>query len=339
VARLGRDPFFPFAFSCYSSMDVSQPQCTRHFRQGKLEEQERQAILEEVYQRAKAAASAAVKALIEALLEAEVSAKLGREKGAVRHISGQSRSSDWGCGHCGCADAQQFTRDGHYRRSLQTSCGSIERLRVPRLSCQQCGHDVICHFTILEKSERFWLDLDQDVVLGSGLCESLRHVSERWSEAVGSSIGLRTLKERINQIAPGLEEAHRTPITPVPAVVQFGGIWLRLQVPTGTVKTDRHRRLRQQHKGKRMVLLVPLGLWADGSGRREILDWELADGESQPDWQRLLDRLWERGVRPEAGLQAVIRDGKGELGAAVAQVYGTRVIEQRCVFHKLPSAG
>jgi len=54
---------------------------------------------------------------------------------------------------------------------------------------------------------------------------------------------------------------------------------------------------------------------------------ELAEGETQPDWQR--------GVRPEAGLQAVIRDGKGELGAAVAQVYGTRVIEQRCVFHKL----
>jgi putative transposase len=308
---------------------------TIHFRQGKLEAHERQAILEEVYQRAKAAASAAVKALIEALLEAEVTAKLGREKGAVRYISGQPRMIDWVCGHCGCADAQQFTRDGHYRRSLQTGWGSIEGLRVPMLECQQCGHDVICHFTILEKYERFWLDLDQDVVLGSGLCESLRHLSERWSEAVGSSIGLRTLGERINQIAPVLEQAHRTPITQVPAVIQFDGIWLRLQIPKGVVKTDRRGRRRQQHKGKRMVLLVALGLWTDGSGRREILDWELADGETQPDWQRLLDRLWERGVRPEAGLQAVIRDGKGELGAAVAQVYGTRVIEQRCVFHKL----
>ncbi len=37
------------------------------------------------------------------------------------------------------------------------------------LEYQQCGHNVICHFTILEKYERFWLDLDQDVVLGSGL--------------------------------------------------------------------------------------------------------------------------------------------------------------------------
>src|SRR5260370_34082833 len=115
----------------------------------------------------------------------------------------------------------------------------------------------ILWFTILEKYERFWLDLDQDVVLGSGLCERLGHLGERWGEAVGSSIGLRTLNERINQIAPLLEQAHQTPIT---------------QVPTGTIKTDRRGRRRGQHKGKRMVLLVALGWWADGSGMREILD-------------------------------------------------------------------
>jgi hypothetical protein len=51
---------------------------TRHFGQGKLEAPERQAILEEVYQRAKGAATAAVKAVVEAMLEAEVTAKLGR---------------------------------------------------------------------------------------------------------------------------------------------------------------------------------------------------------------------------------------------------------------------
>ncbi len=271
---------------------------TIHFRQGKMEAPERQAILEEVYQQAKGAATAAVKAVVEALLEAEVTAKLGREKGAVRHISGQSRSSDWVCGHCGCQDAQQFTRDGHYRRSLQTSWGSIQELRVPMLECQQCGHDVICHFTVLEKYERFWLDLDQDVVLGSGLGESLRHLRERWGEAVGSSIGLRTLNERINQIAPVLEQAHQTPITQVPAVIQFDGIWVRLQVPTGTLKTDRRCRRRQQHKGKRMVLLVALGLWADGSGRRDILDgacgqkpgcrpsFGMAKANSGPPWLR-----------------------------------------------------
>lgn len=179
-----------------------------------------------VYQQAKAA----VKALVETLLEAEVTAKLGHEKGAERHISGQPRGSRLGVRQCGCADAQQFTRNGHSRRSLQMGWGSIEDLRVPMLECQQGGHDVLCHFTILEKYERFWLDPDQDVVLGSGLCESLRHLGERWGEVVGSSIGLRTLNERINQLAPVVERAHQTPIMQVPAVIHFDGMWLQLQM-------------------------------------------------------------------------------------------------------------
>ena len=49
----------------------------------------------------------------------------------------------------------------------------------------------------------------------------------------------------------------------------------------------------------------------------------------------MLNRLWERGLRPEARLQAVIRDGCGELGEAIAWVYGSMVLEHRCIFHKL----
>jgi transposase-like protein len=121
----------------------------------------------------------------------------------------------------------------------------------------------------------------------------------------------------------------------VPAVVQFDGIWLREQTQTETVKLDKRGRKRQQREGKKVVVLVALGLWTDGSGRREILDWQVADGESKAAWEPFVHRLWERGLRPETGLQAVIRDGCGELGEAIAWVYGSTVIEQRCIFHKL----
>src|ERR1700694_848072 len=50
-----------------------------------------------------------------------------------------------------------------------------------------------------------------------------------------------------------------------------------------------------------MVVLVALGLWADGSGKRHILNWEGADKEDQTAWERLVQRLWERGVRLETG--------------------------------------
>jgi len=207
------------------------------------------------------------------------------------------------------------------------------------LECQRCGHDVVCTYTILEKYRRFWLDLDQRVLFSSGLCQSLRQVSQEWSAVLDSSVGLRTINERINQIEPLLEQGHHAPITDVPTIVQFDGIWLRVQTQTDPIKLDKRQRKRHKRTGKKVVVLVALGLWSDGSGKREILDWQVANGEGKAAWETLVNRLWERGVRPEKGLQAVIRDGCGELGEALALVYGSGVVEQRCIFHKLPSAG
>ena len=305
------------------------------FVAGKLKGEERKAIIQGVQKQMQEAALGAIRPLLTEFCEEEVTAKLGRGKREPRRVSGQAHEIEWQCGHCGCRDANSFTRDGHYRRALETGWGHVEGLQVPMLECQRCGHDVVCNYTILEKYRRFWLDLDQQVLFGTGLCQSLRHLSQQWSAVLESSVGLRTINERINQIEPLLQQAHRDPISEVPPVVQFDGIWLRLQTQTDTVKLDKRRRKRKKKTGKKVVLLVALGFWTDGSGRREILDWHVADGESKAAWDPFVHRLWERGVRPENGLQAVIRDGCGELGEAVAWVYGTTVIEQRCLFHKL----
>jgi len=177
--------------------------------------------------------------------------------------------------------------------------------------------------------------MDQQVLFGSGLCQSLRQLSQQWSAVLGSSVGLRTINERINQIEPRLWQARSELIVDVPAVVQFDGIWVRVQTQTETLKLDKRQRRRKKRKGKKVVVLVALGLWTDGGGKREILDWQVVDGESKAAWEPFVHRLWERGLRPETGLQAVIRDGCGELGEAIAWVYGTTVLEQRCIFHKL----
>jgi hypothetical protein len=169
------------------------------FVAGKLKGEERQSIIREIQRQAKEAALRAVKPVFTAFLEAEVTTKLGRGKREARRVSGQAREIDWQCASCGSRDANQFTRDGHDRRDLETGWGHVEGLQVPMLECQCCGHDVICHFAILEKYRRFWLDLDQQVLFGSGLCQSLRQLSEQWSGVLGSSVGLRTINERINE--------------------------------------------------------------------------------------------------------------------------------------------
>jgi hypothetical protein len=95
------------------------------FSAGKLQGEERKKVLQTVQEQAKAAACAAIKPIVEAFLEAEVSATLGREKGEARRISAQAREIDWQCEHCGCTDAHQFIRDGHYRRGLSTGWGHL----------------------------------------------------------------------------------------------------------------------------------------------------------------------------------------------------------------------
>jgi Transposase, Mutator family len=305
------------------------------FSQGKLQADERKSIIQVVQKQAKAAALNAIRPVLMGFLEAEVTAKLGRTKGEPRQVSSTARPIDWQCASCGCTDAQQFTRDGHYRRNLETGWGHLEDLQVPMLECQHCQHDVMCSFSILEKYQRFWLDLDQDVLFSSGLCQSLREISQRWSAMVGGSVGLRTINERINQIEPLLLQAHREPIRDVPTVVQLDGIWLTIQSQSDKEKPDRRKCRRKERKGQRVVVLVALGFWHDGSGRREIIDWEIAKSEEHTEWEKLLNRLWERGVRPEQGLQMVVRDGSGGLGEALAFVYGSTVLEQRCLFHKL----
>lgn len=116
-------------------------------------------------------------------------------------------------------------------------------------------------------------------------------------------------------------------------MVQLDGIWLTIVSEQEALKVDKRGRLRHQRQGQRMVVLLALGFWPDG--RRAVLDWEIATSEEHTQWEKLLERLRQRGLSPERGLQAVVRDGSGGLGEALALVYGNDVLEQRCLFHKL----
>lgn len=303
------------------------------FSQGKLSSEQRRDVLQFVQQQMKLAALEAIWIVIMEFLEAEVTAKLGREKGVPRKV-GQMREIDWHCGNCGCRDANQFTRDGHYSRDLQTGWGHVRNLRVPMLECQKCHHDVICHFAVFEKNQRFWLDLDQDAIFSSGLCQSLREISDRWGAILGGSVGLRTVNERINQIESLARAAHEQPIKDAPDVTQFDGIRMTIQKQNETVKHDTRNRAHHERKGEQVVILVALGFWQNGE-RREVLDWQIAKSEGHEEWEVLLNRLYERGLTPENGLQAVIRDGGGGLCQAIDLVYATAVVDQRCIFHKL----
>jgi putative transposase len=304
------------------------------FSQGKLRGEERRKVVEAVQKHIQTTVLEAVRPVLTTFLEEEVTTKLGRGKGILRQVSQQPREIDWKCVNCGCCDANQFIRDGHYRRDLQTGWGLVRNMQVPMLECQCCKHDVFCNYAILDKDKRFWLDLDQDVLWSSGWGQSLREIGERWSATQGSDIGLRTINERINQVEKLAQAFHTQDILGAPDVLQLDGIWMTIQEEKETIKPDKRKRNRHEREGKRVVVLVALGFWQE-SGKREILDWQIATSEGHIQWQIFLQRLYERGVKPEKGLKAIVRDGGGGLQQALGLVYGPSVIDQRCIFHKL----
>lgn len=275
----------------------------------RIQGKQRQDIIQAVQKQMQAGALQAIKQVLIASLEAEVTAQLGREKGEPRRARSHARESDWTCGQCGCRDANSFTRDGHYQRHLETGYGHLHALPIPMVECQRCHHDVICRFTLLEKYERFWIDLHQDALFSSGLGQSLRAIKERWSGQLGSPVGLRTLNEIINQVEPLVHQMQQQHFPEAPAVVQCDGIWVTIQSQKEAIVPDKTHRNRHQRCGEKVVILVALGFWADG--RREILDWEIASSEDHTHWELLLNRLWEREVTAEQGLKMIVRDGCG----------------------------
>src|SRR6266516_6231939 len=158
------------------------------FSQAKLKAEERRAILQAIETQMQQVIIDGVTQVLQEFLEQEVKTKLGRPKRSPRQMSSQARPIDWQCAHCGCTDANQFTRDGHYRRSLETGWKHLDTVRVPMLECQRCEHDVVTQFAILQKYQRFWLDAPHRAIIGLGLSRSLRQREHRngqppWEQA------------------------------------------------------------------------------------------------------------------------------------------------------------
>ena len=78
-------------------------------------------------------------------------------------------------------------------------------------------------------------------------------------------------------------------------------------------------------------MLVAYGVRRDGT--RQLLAFLQTRGESQSDWEGLLQDLYRRGLEGKH-LQLIITDGCPGLAAAIPTVY-PRAGHQRCWVHKM----
>lgn len=269
---------------------------------------------------------------LERALRDEVALLLGRAKGERRDPSDPKEVAA-SCNRCQIRRCCDFYRAGFYRRHLLTSDTWIE-IKVPRVSCL-CGGMVDFELEHLEPYGRVWLDLEERARELAGFCVSLRDSVEVLSWRNGQPLSIATLNSRVNQTAKLAEAYHQGEFPRIPQVVMLDGIWLKVLLPTEQEYVDKRGRRRKRYKLRKFPLLVAYGI-DPVSGERWVLDWERGESEDQASWQRLLERLLERGLNAEKGLRLFVHDGSAGLEKAFEFVwFGEGVERQRCIFHKL----
>ena len=204
-------------------------------------------------------------------------------------------------------DAEEDRRNGYYPRRLLTEVGEIE-LAVARTR-NWSGRE------LLGRLKRRSPQVDRTILNCFVLGTSTRKVGVALAPLLGEKVSAATVSGIARQLDEAVAAYHRRPLLPRYRVLIFDGVVVKRKTGAGSLKR---------------TLLVALGLtW---EGKKEVIDFYQAKGESEAEWSVFLNDLYRRGLTEEKLALIVVDGGKGLL-AALGLVYG-RVPVQRCWAHK-----
>jgi transposase-like protein len=264
-------------------------------------------------------------------LDHQVTVLLGRRKGQHR-TKVTPQGTTLRCLRCGRQQTLDFVRKGHYERTQLTLWGSID-LAVPRVECA-CGHCPPVAFDILSAYDRLWSDVDAVTMGLVAWSVSLRTIGAVVQLQSGQVISIGTTQRRVTRVAAQAAAQMREKVTASPPVVVLDALWGSMMVETGETKRDKRGRLRRVKRGKKIPLLVALGV-DPVMGTTTLLAWRQGKAEGVDDWTALLTTLYERGITADSGLRLFVHDGCAALESALEEVDFGAVRRQRCIFHKL----
>jgi transposase-like protein len=272
------------------------------------------------------------KAFVETLLNSEVADLLARPVGkwGDRSEEVEVRAA---CNRCQRKWRGWFRRNGTYPRTLAIE-GVVVALRVPRVRCH-CGGTVDLSFSVFAPYLRLSPELEERLREAVGLGLTLGQVGEVTAPVNGGPLAKSTINSRVLEVSRLVETFRQAALEQTPPVVLLDGLWVKVLEPTGERFKDAKGRDRPRMRRQKVGLLVAYGV-DPTTGQWWVLDWERAKQEDQESWQRLLERLRQRGLTAEKGLKLVVSDGSEGLKAALGLVdLGAGVKHQLCVFHKL----
>jgi len=217
-------------------------------------------------------------------------------------------------GHCGAGLYERVAerrdrRNGSYQRTLRARAGALQ-LRVPR---SRAGG--FCS-ELLPRYRQVASELDEGIRQMYLKGVSTRQVGALLEVLCGSGVSASTVSRVTRALEAQLRRFQARPITTRYRCVMFDGVYLPV---------------RKAQSAERRPLLVAYGI--DESGRREVIDFRLAQSESAAAWTRFLTSLWSRGLREEH-IGLIATDGGGALLKALEEVYPLTA-HQRCWAHMM----
>jgi putative transposase len=233
--------------------------------------------------------------VIEVICQAAMAQEVGDHIGAKRHERTEER-----CGH----------RNGSKPRTLRTRVGELE-LSVPQVRDCDRGPYHPSLFARWERSERALL-----VACG---------------EMYFQGVSTRNVREVLETMCQGVELSAMT-VSRVAAEIDEKLAVFRTRRLDGLaypyLKVDaRYEKVRVDRRVISQAVLVVMGFTHEG--RREILDWRLADSESESSWSSLFRDLKDRGL---SGVQLLVSDAHAGIKAAASR-HLQGAAWQRCQVH------
>lgn len=229
------------------------------------------------------------------LLERTMETEVTRRLGAERYGRSATRT-DW--------------RNGYRKRDLVTEMGLLKGLRVPRSRQGTYQPEAFARYARRQPLvNRLMLEM---FVAGV----ATRRVGEVLEALLGDSPSATTVSRVAKELDQRVRAFHHRPLQDRWRFLVLDGVRMAVKGASGL---------------RKRLMLVVYGI--DTDGQRALVDFLLADGESEAEWSELLQSLWNRGLKG-ASLELVITDGAPGLIAALKFIY-PHAHHQRCWVHKL----
>ena len=215
-------------------------------------------------------------------LELESQRQRDRFSGWGRYERGRSRRRDY--------------RNGYYERDFVTRLGTL-RLRVARTRGKSFLPRGIERFQ--RRAEEVAMLIREAFLRGI----STRQVGRVVATVTEEVVSAQTVSKLTRDLDNTVRQFHQARLEDNYAYLFLDGVSLRVRRPAGR---------------KRVQMLVAYGVRRDGT--RHLLAFLRSQGESQADWEGLLQDMYRRGLEGQQ-LELIVTDGCPGLGAAIRTVY------------------